>query len=386
MAEGSDLADIGEQGARMAEQEAKRVKVRRFKKRYLILALFAAFLAYSYTWTNTPYGKLDWRAAFTLRTLTFDVPIEHGETKKQKIAIPINALFALSPLLPAEDVQATKDVKIPGQGVTIPARIYWPTGYDKTRPPPVIVYFHGGGFVTGSVNLFDALTRAISNSAGAIVISVEYRLAPDHPWPDGPNDAYAATLWASRNATRLGGDPARLIVGGDSAGGTLAAVVALQARDRKDPALAGQLLYYPAVDLTETRYPSQAKFGDGYGLSQKAGNGFQKAYIGRLTSAERANPYVSPIRAPSLQGLPPALLITGGFDPLTDAARAYAGRLRQENVPVEQRNYSDIIHGFMSVPFFSQRREALDETSRWVRALAPAVPSAAQVLAEPAKP
>lgn len=356
----------------MADKGSDTVKVRRFKKRYLALALLAGFLAYSYTWTSTPYGKLDWRAAFTLRTLTFAVPIEHGETKKQKIAIPINILFALSPLLPAENVQTTRDIKIPGNGVTIPARVYWPTGYDKAKPaPPVIVYFHGGGFVTGSVGLFDSLTRSIANSAGAIVVSVDYRLAPDHPWPAGPDDAYAATVWAAQNAAALGGDPARIVVGGDSAGGNLAAVVALRARDNNGPALAGQLLYYPVVDLTATRYPSQAKFENGYGLSSDAGTGFQNAYLGQLTMQQRADPYVSPIKAASLQGLPPVLLVTGGFDPLTDSAGDYAARLRQAGVAVEHRNYSDIIHGFMSVPFFSQRREALDVTSDWVKKIAP---------------
>lgn len=360
----------------MADRGAGTVKARRFKKRYLALALLAGFLAYSYTWTSTPYGKLDWRAAFTLRTLTIAVPIEHGETKKQKIEIPINILFALSPLLPSESVQSTKDIKIPGKDAAIPARVYWPTGYDKAKTvPPVIVYFHGGGFVTGSVSLFDPLARSIANSAGAIVVSVDYRLAPDHPWPAGPDDAYAATVWAAQNATALGGDPTRIVVGGDSAGGNLAAVVALRARDSNGPALAGQLLYYPVVDLSATRYPSQAKFQEGYGASRESGAGFQKAYLGQLTMEQRANPYVSPIKAASLQGLPPVLLITGGFDALTDGARAYAARLRQAGVAVEHRNYSDIIHGFMSVPFFSQRREALDVTAAWAKTIAPARPA-----------
>jgi acetyl esterase len=370
----------------MADQGAASIKARGFKKRYLILALLAGFLAYSYTWTNTPYGKLDWRAAFTLRTLTFAVPIEHGEARKQKIAIPINILFALSPLLPAENVQSTKDIKIAGD-VTIPARVYWPTGYDKAKPaPPVIVYFHGGGFVTGSVDLFDPLTRSIANSTDAIVVSVDYRLAPDYPWPAGLDDAYAATAWVAQNAAVLGGDPSRILVGGDSAGGNLAAVVALRARDSNGPSLAGQLLYYPVVDLSANRYPSQAKFEDGYGLSSEARAGFQKAYLGQLTVEQRANPYVSPIRAPSLQGLPPVLLVTGGFDPLTDGARAYATRLRKAGVVVEQQHYSDIIHGFMSVPFFSQRREALDVTATWAKKIAPVRSRAAGEAVANAKP
>jgi acetyl esterase len=370
----------------MADKESNPARGRRFKKRYLVLALLIGFLAYSYTWTNTAYGKLDWRAAFTLRTLTFAVPIEHGETRKQTIAIPINILFALSPLLPAEDVQSTRDIKIPGKAGAIPARVYWPKGYDKANPaPPVIVYFHGGGFVTGSVDLFDQLTRSIANSAGAIVVSVHYRLAPDHPWPAGPDDAYAATVWAAQNAAALGGDPSRIVVGGDSAGGNLAAVTALRARDSNGPRLAGQLLYYPVVDLSATRYPSQAKFQDGYGLSSEGGAGFQKAYLGQLTMQQRADPYVSPIKASSLEGLPPVLLVTGGFDPLTDGSRAYAARLRQAGVIVEHRNYSDIIHGFMSVPFFSQRREALDLTADWAKTIAPAgvVPPAAATEPKP---
>lgn len=340
---------------------------RRIRKRYVVLALIVAFFAYSYTWTNTPYGKLDWRAAFSLRALTPEIEIDHGG---MKIPMPINGFFAVSALLPGEDVAQTKDVVIPGNGgaVKIPARVYWPEGYDKARGAlPLVVYYHGGGFVTGSVDLFDGLTRAIANAGNAVVVSVDYRLAPKNPWPAGVDDAFSAVQWASANAASLGGDPTRIIVGGDSAGGNLATVVAMKARDAGAPAIAGQLLYYPVTDLTQTPYPSKAKFQDGYGLSTKAGNGFQKAYIGQVSEADRANPYISPLKAASLAGMPRVLLLTAGFDPLTDSASAYAARLREAGVPVEHHNYADIIHGFMSVPLFSQRREALDVTAAWMK-------------------
>lgn len=342
--------------------ETKRGKIR---KRYVVLALLAAFFAYSYTWTNTPYGKLDWRAAFSLKVMTPEIAIDHGG---MKIPMPINGLFAVSALLPTESVARTQDVKIPAGALQIPARVYWPEGYDKAKGAlPVIVYYHGGGFVTGSIDLFDGLTRSLANTAQAIVVSVDYRLAPVDPWPAGPDDAYSAVQWASTKAASLGGDPARLLVGGDSAGGNLAAVVSLRARDAHGPAIAGQILYYPVTDLTDRSYPSNRKFQDGYGLSTGARIGFNKAYLGHLSQAQRAEPYVSPIYAPSLAGLPPVLLITAGFDPLTDSAAIYAEKLRAAGVAVEHVNYPDIIHGFMGVPPFTQRREALDVTGAWVR-------------------
>lgn len=331
------------------------------KKIIALIALIIA-IAYSYTWTYTPHGRLDYRAAASLHTMSFTYnhfkPIPSMDFE---IPLPINLIYSLSDLMPNEKVAETKDIKIPGNGIDIPARVYWPQNGDRNQPLPVIVYFHGGGFVVGSVDIFDSLTRALANATKAIVVSVDYRLAPAHPYPAAVDDCYAATQWAADNIATLGGDPKKIAVAGDSAGGNLSTVVALKARDAGTPTIAAQIMYYPAVDLSETHYDSKDKFGDGYGLSKAAGKKFEQAYGANVT--DRKDPYFSPLYAPSLTGLPPALIITAGFDPLTDASKAYAAKLQSSGTSVTALNYSDIVHGFMSVKLFPQRRDALNATS-----------------------
>ncbi len=222
----------------------------------------------------------------------------------------------------------------------------------------------------GSVDIFDPLARSLAQASGAIVISVDYRLAPAHPYPAAVNDAYAALQWASREATRLGGDPQKLVVAGDSAGGNLAAVVALKARNERGPAPAAQILYYPGTDLTDKTWPSAEKFGEDYGLPRESMRGFREAYLGHVD--DRSDPYVSPLYADSLSGLPPALVVTAGFDPLTSSAQAYVRRLQRANVAVTHRHYPEMIHGFMSVALFPQQQQALKATDAFLqRALYP---------------
>ena len=245
----------------------------------------------------------------------------------------------------------------------IPARAYWPEHWDRKKPLPVLVYFHGGGFVLGDVKTFDALARSLSNATNGIVVSVDYRLAPAHPYPAAVNDSYAALTWVSRNAQSLGGDATKLVVAGDSAGGNLATVVCLKARDQGGPAIAAQILYYPATDLTDKYYASKDHFGDGYGLLKQEEAAFHRAYIGHIQNT--TDPYISPLYAPSLAHLPPVLVFTEGFDPLTDSTKAYIERLQQEGVAVTWHHYPETIHGFMSVPLFSQRRLALEETAQF---------------------
>lgn len=350
----------------------------KIKKRYVGLVSFAiltvAFGAISYSWTHTAYGRLDYAAALSTRALTANVTLKPDPNSDFEFKMPINLLFAVSAFLPNEHVSETRDITISGEGAEIPARVYWPAERGSPQSLALIVYYHGGGFVLGSVKTFDGLARSISNATGAIVISVDYRLAPAHPYPAAVNDAYAALQWVAANAALLGGDGSKLVVAGDSAGGNIAAVTALRARDQGGPALAAQILYYPATDLTDARYESQEHFIDGYGLSSDARAAFRRAYIGHV--ANRADAFISPIYAPNLAGLPPALIITAGFDPLTDSAEAYARRMEQSGVRVTSRNYPDTIHGFMSVPLFSQRRQALNATAEFWKE----IPGLSQVL------
>lgn len=332
---------------------------------YLVLIIIAAGLAYAYRATYTPYGRLDYRAALSLRLLSIPMTIRPDPDSDLAFSMPINSFYMISLILPKEKVSKVKDVTIPGKGVEVPARVYWPEGADATQSPlPLIVYFHGGGFTTGSVDIFDHLTRSLSNAAHAIVVSVDYRLAPAHPYPAALDDCYAALEWGAQNARSLGGDPAKLAVGGDSAGGNLAAVMALKARDAGGPKIAAQIMYYPATDLTDTPYDSKTHFADGYGLSKEAETAFHQAYVGKVENTK--DRYISPLYAPSLDGLPPALVIIGGFDPLHDSAQAYVKRLLQAGVPVTFHQYPEMVHGFMSIPLFSQRRKALNDTSAFL--------------------
>lgn len=243
----------------------------------------------------------------------------------------------------AEPVARVENRRIPGPDGDIPVRIYVPEG---RAPLPVVVYFHGGGWVICDLDSHDGACRSLANAARAIVVSVDYRLAPEHKFPAAPQDCYAATAWAAKNAASFGGDPERLAVGGDSAGGNLAAVVSLMARERGGPKLRFQLLVYPVTDgAAET--PSYRENGEGYFLTVSMMRWFWKHYLNGPADAE--NPHASPLRARSLEGLPPALVITAEFDPLRDEGEIYARKLREAGVDAELRRYDGIIHGFFTM-------------------------------------
>jgi len=243
-------------------------------------------------------------------------------------------------MVPLEDVPVIRDLLIDG-AVPIPARIYRPSAGIL----PLLVYFHGGGWVVGSVALSDNFCRALANASGCAVLSVEYRLAPEHRYPAAADDAYAATRWAAENAAALGVDPARLAVGGSSAGGNLAAVVALMARERGGPAIALQWLHVPVTDHDFTR-ASYAANATGGGLTRAAMEWFWGHYAPDV--ARRGEPYASPLRAKDLRGLPPAIVVTAECDPLRDEGLAYAERQRSAGVPVTSIEYPGTVHAFMS--------------------------------------
>ena len=226
----------------------------------------------------------------------------------------------------------------------IPLRVYRPAGVEAAAALPTLVYFHGGGWVIGDLDTHDVLCRQLTGEAGIMVIAVDYRLAPEHKFPAAADDAWAATRWVVANAGRLGADVQRLAVGGDSAGGNLAAVIALMARDAGAPSIALQVLLYPVTDVgTETQ--SYRDFADGYMLTRDGMKWFFDHYL--ASSDQAADWRVSPLRATSLAGLPPALIVTAGFDPLRDEGEAYAHALRAAGVRVDYNCYGGMIHGFV---------------------------------------
>ena len=263
-----------------------------------------------------------------------------------------------------EEVARTEDRTVPGpDGNDVPVRIYWPTADDG--PLPVVVFFHGGGWVIGSIDSHDGTVRQLVNRAGAIFVSVDYRLAPEDKFPAGVEDAYAATAWVADNAASFGGDPERVAVAGDSAGGNLAAVVALMARDRNGPPLRFQALVYPVTDVRPDLYPSTSQNAQGYFLTRDNMLWFIGHYI---TPDQEANPYVAPVRADDLSGLPPALVVTAQYDPLRDEGEAYAKAMADAGVDVTTSRYDGMIHGFVSLSaFLDKGAAARDEVAAALR-------------------
>ncbi|WP_445150814.1 alpha/beta hydrolase [Baekduia sp. Peel2402] len=238
---------------------------------------------------------------------------------------------------------AVSDHRAPGRGGDIPVRLYVPE--DAEARGPLLVYFHGGGWVHGSIATHDPSCRTLAHLSGVRVLSVDYRLAPEHPYPAAADDAISAYAWAADHAADLGADPARLAVGGDSAGGNLAAVVALAARDdERLPDVAFQLLLYPVTDVA-AKTGSYASFSEGYLLTEAGMDWFIGHYV---PDAKTRNEWqASPLRASSLEGLPPAYVATCLPDVLRDEGEAYAARLRESSVAVATQRH-DQLHGFFS--------------------------------------
>lgn len=245
----------------------------------------------------------------------------------------------------SEAVAQVEDRIIPGLAGVIPVRLYRPVKDDNSLP--ILVYFHGGGWTTCSIEAYDGFCRSLANGAGCLVVSVGYRLAPEHKFPAAVEDAYAATAWVASHASEIGGDRDRVAVGGDSCGGNLAAVVALMARERENLRLIFQLLIYPCTDYEFDR-PSCLENAQGYYLTLDGMRWFWRQYL--ENEADAAHPYASPLRSESLQNLPPALVITAQFDPLRDQGEAYADRLSKAGVPVTCQCYNGMIHCFLSFP------------------------------------
>jgi acetyl esterase/lipase len=258
------------------------------------------------------------------------------------------------------------DASIPGPAGPIPVRHYTPltSGPDAI---PLLVFFHGGGFVLGDLETHDDLCRLICRDAGVRVMAVDYRLAPEHPAPAAIDDCYAAYRWALEHAAELGADPSRVAVGGDSAGGNLSAVVSQLARDDGIGVPALQLLLYPATNFAaDTR--SKTLFADGYYLTRADMDWFRDNYL-RGSSLEVTDPRISPLLATDLTGLPPAMVLTGGFDPLRDEGNQYADALAAAGVPVDHRQFGSLVHAFANFfPLGGASATAMAETVSALRA------------------
>ncbi len=274
----------------------------------------------------------------------------------------IRGLFATkdSPL-PLKNVE---DRVVNAGGVKLPVRIYTP---DDKGPLPILVFFHGGGWVVGDLESHDATCRALAKGAGCIVIAVDYRLAPEHKFPTAAEDCYAATKWAALNAASFGGDPKRIAVGGDSAGGNLAAVVAQMATDRGAPTVRYQLLIYPVTNYSYDT-ASYKNNGENYLLTRGSMEWFWNHYLSNPNDGE--NPYASPLRGQRLSNLPPAWVLTAEYDPLCDEGAAYAKKMKDAGVAVEYTDYKGMIHGFFSLGhILDQGKKAVAEACAKLKAV-----------------
>lgn len=273
---------------------------------------------------------LDERAALGVRPVN-ELSVEDARAQMIRIARAMG---------PGEPVARVEDRHVPGPAGEIPVRVYAPSTSDAL---PVLLYFHGGGWVVGNLDTTDQFCRMIANAAGCIVVSVNYRHAPEHKFPAAVEDAYAAVKWAGQHSAAIKGDPGRLAVSGTSAGANLAAVAALVARDRDGPPLRVQLLIVPVIDYSFDT-ASYRENAEGFGLTVDAMRWYWQHYL--PTPADGLHPHASPLRAPSLRGLPLAFVVTAECDPLRDEGEAYAARLKAEGVPTTHKRYAGMVHGF----------------------------------------
>jgi acetyl esterase len=272
-------------------------------------------------------------------------------------------MLALVPARPLVEVGTAVDSHIPSPAGDVPVRIYTPHG---TAPFPVVIYFHGGGWVLGSPATHDTVARNLCAGTGCVVLSLDYRLAPEHPFPAALDDGVAAVIWAAAHAALIGGDPDRIVVCGDSAGGNLATATALRMRDQGGPPLRGQLLIYPVTDYYLPATESYLANAEGYGLTRTGMIWFWDHYLPDRSAADL--PYVSPLRSADLAGLPPALVITAGYDVLRDEGDRYAARLQAAGVPTEYSCYEGMVHGFFNrYGILDQTKVAVAQACDWLR-------------------
>lgn len=279
------------------------------------------------------------------------------------------AQMAAIQAIAAEPVARIEDRVIPGpeEEESIPLRVYTPSAPFASRAGalPILLFFHGGGWTLGDLETDDPLCRSLTNRVGCLTISVGYRLAPEHRFPEPLEDCLTAARWVEEHAASLGGDPARIAVAGESSGANLAAAVALAARDQGGPRIAHQLLICPATDAASST-DSYREYGEGYLLTRSDMRWFWGHYLAR--PEDGSHPYASPLRAPDLRGLPGATVITAECDPLRDEGEAFGARLAQAGVPARVERFAGMIHGFVNLgALLPPGIEALELAARALR-------------------
>jgi len=253
------------------------------------------------------------------------------------------------------DIQTVRDISVPGPETSIPIRLYRPA---SEKPLPVLVFYHGGGWVRGSLDTHDPICRRLAKNGKMIVVSVDYRQPPEHQFPAAIEDSYAIAEWSKRNAEAIKGDPGQLIVGGDSAGGNLAAAVSLLSRERDGIDIASQMLLYPGMSNLYSREPDSVAENEGYFGDKEGLKWYLEHYF--RSDIDAYNPFAFPLQAESLAGLPPALVVTCEFDMVRDDGLEYVDRLRAEDISVEHLHFDDMFHPFLNFPDLSSVQEALE--------------------------
>ena len=260
---------------------------------------------------------------------------------------------------PGPEMKGTEDRAVDVGGAEVQVRWYIPSTLPEAKGNPILLFFHGGGWIQGNIETHDSMCRVLAHDGRSLVCSVDYRLAPENKFPVPLDDSYAATKWAHQNAATFGGDADKLAVGGDSAGGNLAAAISLKARDEGSMSIAYQLLLYPVTDLASDT-ESKRRFSKGYWLDTLAF--LIESYVAK--QEDKTNPLASPLRAESFSGLPPSHIVTAGHDPLRDEGKEYATRLQEAGVAAKYECYESMIHGFVSI------RSIVDEGERALQACA----------------
>ena len=311
---------------------------------------------------------LDPEVQVLLRLLALDPSpnLEHLSPAEGRAAIRHEAASVAGAPLALGEV---REMTVAGAAGPLPARLFVPHERLGDTGSPLLIFFHGGGWVVGDRNSHDAPCRMLARSAGVRVLSVEYRLAPEHRYPAAADDAYAAFADVHANPSRYGADPERIAVGGDSAGGNISAACAQRAAREGGPAPAFQLLIYPVTDNSRQDTPSYRLFGDGFFLTTAQMTWYRGHYFGADEATLALEPTASPLLAPDVSGLAPAHVVTAGFDPLRDEGEAYAARLREAGVPVTARRHEGLIHGFLNaIGVGHSSRDAVAEMGGVLRA------------------
>ncbi|MCX5848596.1 MAG: alpha/beta hydrolase [Deltaproteobacteria bacterium] len=317
--------------------------------------LFSGLAVLVNYWSRTPYGRLDPMVALFLKVIIGDQnSFSNGKSVAESRKFLIDTSRFVSGSGP--DLPIVKNIDIPGLAGKIPARLYAVEGKNL----PIIVFYHGGGWVLGNLDSHDPVCRAIAKETKALVISVDYRLAPEHKFPAAVEDCYAALVYMYEHGKEFGGDPTKIAVAGDSSGGNLSAVIAQMARDKNGPRIAMQALIYPAVDLSIEQTESYKNFGKGFMLTAEDMKAFASAYLKNAEDAK--NQMASPIYAKNFKNLPRAIVIAAQFDVLRSEGESYARKLKEAGVTVKYISYNGMIHGFInSLRFMPESNAAIRE-------------------------